>query len=149
MSVGVIFFCKEEFNDALLLHTHFHVRRHFVRLPLCCLLFPSNRTMKYWWEGSVSTVIPSPFTSNIIGQHNKIGGIIFGAVFIITLPARLADFTGTTGHYWWKNTLKTSQCRSDCSSATYSRSGWTLHSPKNQRIYGNQLHYCNYIKLQY
>jgi hypothetical protein len=39
MNVNVYnFFCMEEFNYTPLLHTHFHVRCHFVRLPLCCHL---------------------------------------------------------------------------------------------------------------
>jgi len=35
--------------------------------------------MKYWWEVSNSTAIPPTFTSEIEGQHNKIGGITFRA----------------------------------------------------------------------
>ena len=30
------FFCMEEFNSTPLLHKRIHVRRHFVRVPLCC-----------------------------------------------------------------------------------------------------------------
>ena len=41
---GCYFFCMEEFNDTPLLHTYFHVRHHFVRLPLCCHLLHSNKT---------------------------------------------------------------------------------------------------------
>ena len=36
------FFHMEEFNDAPLLHAHFHVRCHLVRVPLCCHLSHSN-----------------------------------------------------------------------------------------------------------
>ena len=35
---GCNFFRMEEFNDTTLLHTHFYVRYHFVKLPFCCLL---------------------------------------------------------------------------------------------------------------
>ena len=35
--------------------------------------------MGYWWEGSTSTAIPPTFTSDVVGQHNKIGGNIFRA----------------------------------------------------------------------
>jgi len=35
--------------------------------------------MEYWWEGSDSTAITLTSTSDIVGQHNKIGGITFGA----------------------------------------------------------------------
>jgi len=38
--------------------------------------------MKYWQEGSTSTAIPPTPTSDILGQHNKIGGITFGAALI-------------------------------------------------------------------
>ena len=40
---GSNFFHMEEFNYTPLLHTHFHVRRHFVRLPLCCHLSQGNK----------------------------------------------------------------------------------------------------------
>ena len=36
------FFCMEEFSSTALLHPHFHVRRHSVRVPLCCHLSHSN-----------------------------------------------------------------------------------------------------------
>ena len=44
MSMGVIFFHMKEFNDTLVSHPHFHVRRHFVRLPLRCHLSHSENT---------------------------------------------------------------------------------------------------------
>ena len=31
--------------------------------------------MEYGWEGSTSTAIPPTSSSDIVGQHNKIGGI--------------------------------------------------------------------------
>ena len=40
---NVIFFCVEEFSDTLLLHMHFHVRSHSLRLPLCCHLSYDNK----------------------------------------------------------------------------------------------------------
>jgi len=48
--------------------------------------------MEYWREGSTSTAISTTFASDIVGQHNKIGGINFGAAlvcvtFIVTLTA--------------------------------------------------------------
>jgi len=39
---GGHFFCMEEFRGTPLLHPHFHVRCHSVRLPLCCHLSHSN-----------------------------------------------------------------------------------------------------------
>mgnify|MGYP001853016420 CR=1 FL=1 len=38
--------------------------------------------MEYWWEGSTSTAIPQTFTSDVVGQYNKIGGITFRAALI-------------------------------------------------------------------
>jgi len=38
----------------------------------------TTHVREYWWEGSASTAVP-PLTSDIMGQHNKIGGIIFRA----------------------------------------------------------------------
>jgi hypothetical protein len=37
----------------------------------------------YWREGSTSTVIPPISASNVMGQHNKIGCITFGAPLVI------------------------------------------------------------------
>ena len=39
---GCHFFYMEEFNDTPLFHMHFHVRHHFLRLPLCCHLLYGN-----------------------------------------------------------------------------------------------------------
>jgi len=33
----------------------------------------------YWWEVSTSTAMPPPSSSNKTSQHNKMGGITFGA----------------------------------------------------------------------
>jgi len=35
-------FCMKEFNIIPLYHMHFHDRRHFVRLPICCYLSHAN-----------------------------------------------------------------------------------------------------------
>jgi hypothetical protein len=70
LDVNVCHFFSE-WRDAMtpLLRTHFHIRRHFVR-PL--LLSVSR--------GSTSTVIQLASASNVLGQHNKIGGITFRAL---------------------------------------------------------------------
>jgi hypothetical protein len=36
----------------------------------------------YWREDSTSTAIPPASAFDVVGQHNKIGGIIFGAPFV-------------------------------------------------------------------
>ena len=77
------FFCMEEFNDITLLHLHFHVRHHFVRLSLSCHL--SDRNIMEWKtrkERSASTAIPPTSTSDTTGQDNKIGDITFGATLV-------------------------------------------------------------------
>ena len=54
---GCHFFCMEEFSSTPLLHPHFHVRRNFVRLSLCCHLSHGN---KIWWNtgGKVQPLLP-------------------------------------------------------------------------------------------
>lgn len=39
----IIIFCTEEFSGTTLLHTHFHIRHHFVGVPLCCRLSYGNK----------------------------------------------------------------------------------------------------------
>ena len=89
----VPFFCMEEFSDTALLHTHFHIRHHFVRLLLCCHLLQQNATSvicwqqnvtEYWCEGSISTAIPPTSASDTVGQHNKMGGITSRSAFILS-----------------------------------------------------------------
>ena len=52
--------------------------------PFCqtAPLLPSGtqqqNVMEYWWEGSTSTATLPTSTSDIMGQHNKIGGSTFG-----------------------------------------------------------------------
>ena len=41
---GCHLFCMEELHSTSLLYRYFHVRRHFVRLPLCCHLLLGNIT---------------------------------------------------------------------------------------------------------
>ena len=49
-------------------------------------LLPSDEwqqnLMEYWWEGSTSTATPLTSTFDVVGQHNKIGGITFEAALI-------------------------------------------------------------------
>jgi len=39
--------------------------------------------MENWWEGSASTAIPPTSALDVMGQHHKIGGIIFRAALIL------------------------------------------------------------------
>jgi len=47
--------------------------------------------MEYWWEGSTSAAILPTSASDVMGQHNKIGGITFGAALVQTV---FVDRTG-------------------------------------------------------
>jgi len=38
---------------------------------------------EYWWEGSTSTAISPTSASDVVGQHNKIGDINFGATLVL------------------------------------------------------------------
>jgi len=80
--VDAIFFHTEEFSYILLLQMHFHVRCHFVRVPLCCHLSHQQNVIEYWQEDSTSTAIPPTYTSDFVGQHNKMGGVTFRAALI-------------------------------------------------------------------
>lgn len=59
------------------------------QMLLCqtALLLPpvlwQRHVMEYWWEDSISCAVPSTSTSGIVGQHNKIGGITFGALLFV------------------------------------------------------------------
>ena len=69
--IGCNFSRMEEFNYTPLFHTHFRVRRHFVRLPHCCHLLHGNE-IEWNISGKVQPLLPyqqhSPLTSwaNII-----------------------------------------------------------------------------------
>ena len=41
-----------------------------------------QNVMEYLWEGSIATDLPSPSTSDVVGQHNKIEGITFRAALV-------------------------------------------------------------------
>jgi len=47
--------------------------------------------MEYWWEGSTSTAVLPTSTSDIIGRHNKTGGITFGAALVHKLIKALEN----------------------------------------------------------
>jgi hypothetical protein len=51
--------------------------------PLLSSVAWQQNLTEYWREGSASTAISTTFTSDIVGQHNKIGGITFGTAYIV------------------------------------------------------------------
>jgi hypothetical protein len=42
--------------------------------------------MEYWWEGSTSTAISPASASDLVGHHNKIGGVNVGATLVNDVP---------------------------------------------------------------
>ena len=54
-------------------------------VPLLPSVTQQQDVTEYWWEGSVSTAIPPTSTSDIMGQHNKLGGIFSRAALYSTL----------------------------------------------------------------
>ena len=50
--------------------------------PLLPSVTRQQHVREYWWESSTSTAIPPPSTSDVVGQHNKVGGTAFRAALI-------------------------------------------------------------------
>jgi len=54
---------------------------------------------EYWWEGSASPAIAATFSSDIVGQHNKIGGTTFRVAFLcVCISVILCSHTYTHLH---------------------------------------------------
>lgn len=49
--------------------------------PLLPSVTQQENVMEHWWEGPASTDIPPTSISDTVSQHNKVGGITFGAAF--------------------------------------------------------------------
>ena len=54
-------------------------------VPLLPSVTWQQNIMGYWWEGSTSGAISPESTSDIVGQHHKTGGIIFGAALLYVI----------------------------------------------------------------
>ena len=52
--------------------------------PLLSSVARQQNLTEYWREGSTSTAISPTSASVVVGQHNKIGVINFGATFVVT-----------------------------------------------------------------
>ena len=76
-----------------LLHTHFHVRRNFVRLSLCCHLSHGNKIL---WNIGRNAPIPLTSASDVVGQHNKTEGITFRAAFVLKAGGRKCLLASTS-----------------------------------------------------
>ena len=55
--IGCNYFGMQEFSYTPLFNMHFQVRRHFVRLPLCCHLWHGNKIYRNI-SGKVETLLP-------------------------------------------------------------------------------------------
>jgi len=71
-------------------------------MPFCqaAPLLPSvtrrQNGMEYWWEGSASIAVPPTSAYDIVGQQNNIGGITFGAAFVLSQRQRSVCHLSTT-----------------------------------------------------
>jgi len=50
--------------------------------PLLLSVVQQEIIMECWQEGSTSTAVPPTSTSDVVGQQNKIEGIIFGPALV-------------------------------------------------------------------
>jgi hypothetical protein len=53
--------------------------------PLLSSVAQQQNLTEYWQEGSTSTAVQPKFTTDVVGQHNKIGEINFGATLVYWL----------------------------------------------------------------
>jgi len=82
---GCHFFQMEEFEDTFSSYT-----LPCQTAPLLPSVSWQQNVMEYWWEGSTSTTsnataIPLISSSDVVGQHDKIGGVIFGLALITSV----------------------------------------------------------------
>jgi hypothetical protein len=64
--------------------------------PLLSSVAWQQNLTEYCREGSTSTAISTTFTSDVVGQHNKIGGIHFGAALVVPSHLKILIPVGTT-----------------------------------------------------
>ena len=83
---GCHFVHMEEFSSTPVLHTHSHVRCHLSDCPSAaffCNCYMQQHVTEYWLEDSASTTISPNPPLDIVGWHNKIWGITFGAALVL------------------------------------------------------------------
>jgi len=66
--------------------------------PLLPSVTQQQNTIEYWWEDSTSTVTQPASTSDVMDLHNKLGGIVFGATFIIPVTTSNLLYHMLTAH---------------------------------------------------
>ena len=50
--------------------------------PLLSSVAWQQNINEYWWGGSISIAVSLTSASDVVGQHNKIGGINFGGTLV-------------------------------------------------------------------
>jgi len=60
--------------------------------PLLSSVTQQQNVMEYWWEGPTPTVMPPTSASDVVGQHNKIGGITFGTVLVLRMLTQVVKW---------------------------------------------------------
>lgn len=63
-----------------------------IKLYLADLIAQQQNVMEYWQEGSTSTAIPLTTTCDVMGQHDQIKCIAFGAALLAILPFVLSKY---------------------------------------------------------
>ena len=53
--------------------------------PLLLSVSQQQHVMEYRWEDATSTATPPTSTTDIVDQHNKMGGSTFGAVLVCNI----------------------------------------------------------------
>ncbi len=52
-------------------------------VPLLPSVTEQQNIMKFWWECPAPAAVPRTPASDIVGQHNKTGGITSGAALVL------------------------------------------------------------------
>lgn len=52
--------------------------------------------LEYWWEGTTSTAVQPTSDTDIVGHHDRIGGIAFAAILIYSKMCCFMVFNGYT-----------------------------------------------------
>ena len=65
--------------------------------PLLSSVARQQNLTEYWREGSPSTAIPSTSASDVVDQHNKIGGITFGDALVLQYQLNVPTYDNPQG----------------------------------------------------
>ena len=76
------FFRMGEFSGTFALYALPCQTPFYQTAPVLSSVTQQQNVKGYWWEGSTSIDISPISASDVMGKHNKIGGITFRAVLI-------------------------------------------------------------------